>query len=555
MDEKRNKNKQRGIKLVISFIIAFSIMFMYLVCGPVEVYAYNSIDFDFLLKDFLGFFIFISIVISIVYGVITIFLPLKLYNILSIFLASFNVVSYIQYIFLNIRVANEDGTMVSWDERTGYIIGLTIVWVIIFVIVACVLTRLKNNRYKFLAIISIFLIVIQGTALISNLVRIHNTGKVISNYRIDGKDQFCVADGNNIIVIVLDTLGNGSYEKAKEKDPHIDDFLNDFTYYNNYDSLYFPTNPSLTHMFTGYEPDTKDSRYQWAQRAWMSERCVRFWEKLHNNGYTCNEYTYEPEYTFGSTDFLNGKIDNVINVSPRTNYRLMMPMMIKYSAFRYSPYALKPNLEVNISHFRGAVEYTLKEPCVELNHEFREKTINKGITIRDDWENALIIQHLRGIHGLTPQDPKEGLTKEERIYTSMGAVEEYLNQLKSVGKYDDSVIIITADHGTGEADDVQSIFFIKRAGETHDSIIINSSPISSDDFQATILSLIGENYEEYGTTIDDWCEGDKRERITYITGDNKNPGIMGYKYFSNRQELEETYEDGYDVRYPSNEWN
>lgn len=554
MSDKKSKNKQRGKKLVISFIIAFSISFMYLICGPVEVYAYNSLDFDFLLKDFLGVFIFISIISSIIYAVITVFLPLKIFNFFSILLVSFNVVSYTQYMFLNIKVANEDGTMVSWNERTEYIIGLTIVWIVIFGLVAYFLLRV-NNRYIYLITISIFLIVIQGTALISNLVRIHNTGKVISNYRIDGKNQFCVADGNNIIVIILDTLGNGSYEKTKEKDPHIDDFLNDFTYYNNYDSLYFPTNPSLTHMFTGYEPDTKDSRYQWAQRAWMSDRCVRFWEILHNNGYTCNEYTFEPEYTFGSTDFLIGKIDNVINVSPKTNYRLMMPMMMKYSAFRYSPYALKPYLEVDISHFRGAVEYTLKEPCVELNHEFCEKIITKGITVREDWENAFIIQHLRGMHGLSPQDPKEGLTNEERIYTSMEAVEEYLNQLKSVGKYDDSVIIITADHGTGKADDIQSIFFIKRAMETHDDIIYNSSPICSDDFQATILSLIGENYEEYGTSIDDWKEGEIRERITYYTKDKDKPGIMGYMYYSDRQELEETYKDGYDVMNPSSEWN
>ena len=112
--------------------------------------------------------------------------------------------------------------------------------------------------------------------------------------------------------------------------------------------------------------------------------------------------------------------------------------------------------------------------------------------------------------------------------------------------YNSSTIIITADHGSWNDGDPQPIYFIKKCNEIHDKMQINSAPISADDFQATILALINQNYSEYGTSIFDWSEGDQRERSVYMRVNNPDlPDIQGssfnayygFNYSTNKDEL------------------
>ena len=56
-------------------------------------------------------------------------------------------------------------------------------------------------------------------------------------------------------------------------------------------------------------------------------------------------------------------------------------------------------------------------------------------------------------------------------------MEEYINQLKQLGVYDDATIIITADHG--RASDSQVIFYIKEAGDEHEITPVTNAPFCS----------------------------------------------------------------------------
>ena len=76
---------------------------------------------------------------------------------------------------------------------------------------------------------------------------------------------------------------------------------------------------------------------------------------------------------------------------------------------------------------------------------------------------------------------------EETSYGTMRLIEDYLERLKAIDKYDDSTVIIVADHGFYDTD---SIFYIKRKNEHHDAISVNSDKISHDDFQDIVLNEI-----------------------------------------------------------------
>ena len=109
----------------------------------------------------------------------------------------------------------------------------------------------------------------------------------------------------------------------------------------------------------------------------------------------------------------------------------------------------------------------MKDHIAHENFDFDLGLRQKGLSL-DKNSNYFIVQHLQGTHLFTTDEfgyNKEDATLEETAKGCMVVMEEYINQLKQLGVYDDATIIITADHG--RASDSQVIFYIKEAGDEH----------------------------------------------------------------------------------------
>ena len=65
-------------------------------------------------------------------------------------------------------------------------------------------------------------------------------------------------------------------------------------------------------------------------------------------------------------------------------------------------------------------------------------------------------------------------------------------QLKKLGKYDSSTIIILADHGDGDFA-LAPIFMIKHKGESHETMRINKEPFEYCEFNYLIKSIVNNN--------------------------------------------------------------
>ena len=103
----------------------------------------------------------------------------------------------------------------------------------------------------------------------------------------------------------------------------------------------------------------------------------------------------------------------------------------------------------------------------------------------------------------------------------------YIEQLKKLGAYDNSTIIITSDHGT--IDRPQMIFFIKEKNETHKMMQETSAPITLNELVPTIVESLGKDYSEFGSSIHDFNDGELRERTVYIRDfDESKPPVPCY---------------------------
>lgn len=555
-------------KLKTTLVILALPMISYGFLGPLEIFFGNEKDFNFWYTDFFGIFVLLSLAVWIVGSLLIALFPAKIQKIMNALILGVGLASYLQNMFMNIKLSEDDGSPMRWETLGNFPTINLLVWIaiLVIVIVACVLLKKKWDMVSMAA--AGFLSAVQLVAVVSLLLTSIGARNDSGDLQMSGRDQMKVASEENIIVFVLDTYGTTQLEKALEQYPDMLDGLHDFTYYNNADCRYYCTFPSMTHMLTGNEFDFEAELSQdWMSESWQTERAVQFYETLHKEGYVCNLYSAETGYVYGDLANLTGKFDNVNHMTPIVNQKQLVKLMAKMSIYRYVPYVMKPRFEVLTMQFGEVVFFEGDVASVDNNGEFYQKLINERLQIQESEDNALIIQHLFGTHKPYTIDENAMLVEEAEINQTVHGLsviwDEYLAQLQELGVYDDATIIITADHGSWHGSDPQPIFFIKQSGETHEEMQVNTAPISLADFQATIMQVVGQDSSAYGTSIFEWEPGESRERSVYmrITDDDypEVPGssfnvYYGYTYTTDKTELNERIAAGPDEILPATPW-
>ena len=214
------------------------------------------------------------------------------------------------------------------------------------------------------------------------------------------------------------------------------------------------------------------------------------------------------------------------------------------AAYRYLPLCLKRFVSPSATF--GTEEVVMKMGRKHGNHDFLEAI---DLKLRDDNKNMFIVQHIEGLHRYT--DTPENETQE-----CLDILTKYFDQLKELGKYDDSFIIVTADHGWHYERDNMPIWYMKRPGETAECIRYCSSPITIADFAATCLDEMGlsEDGDEelFGRPISQIPEDEQRERLVFQRdyfvyvgnidwkrySDKDHAGaLLGYYYIGTKEDL------------------
>ncbi|MDE6749174.1 MAG: hypothetical protein K2K21_08970 [Lachnospiraceae bacterium] len=495
------------------------------------------------------------------------FLPDKLHRVLLSVIFGISIAGYIQVMFLNKNLdllgLNPEGYKITPAQS---IINL-VIWIVIILAVIILALWKKDIWKKLIQYLSVFLLCIQMIALISLIVTADENAYHYpeGRWQLSSEDQYVVSADKNVIVLILDWFSNQYLEPLQTAYPGSTDFLHDFTYYSNMDCTYYGTYPSIAHMLTGNEVNTSLKVSDWCTQIWEDDKTVRFYNELHDNNYVANLYTPYANILCGanSTQILEGRLSNVIYTTDKIDifYKLLFKTMFKMSAYRMFPEVVKPCFYTNMEEYLGIVSIKGND-MRHLNYDFYSDLLEKGLHT-DKKSNYFIVQHLMGPHELTTDEfgaHKENATREETTKGCMVIVEEYLNQLKELGVYDDAAIIITSDHGG--RNDPQVIFYIKKPGETHEVTPITDVQVSFNEFLPTIAELAGLDYTQYGQSIHDFDEDTERERTVWIreldsdyptipcyTGDKDgNSNVYyGYTYTGNFEDLLRKLEEAPDM--------
>ena len=120
--------------------------------------------------------------------------------------------------------------------------------------------------------------------------------------------------------------------------------------------------------------------------------------------------------------------------------------------------------------------------------------------IKTQKNNYFQFLHIEGGHYPWDIDkdfnPKSPATYDDKISSSITVVEKYLDRIKKSGQYDNTAIIILADHGHNYDDYASSkgrqnpILYIKGVNETHDEMQISNKKVSFADLNDIYKDLL-----------------------------------------------------------------
>ncbi len=551
-------------KFLFAFLCVFLPAFMLFIFGPAEIFFANETEFEFVYGDFAGYLALLAVGGSALLGLVLMFLPEKIKRLVSGIIFGLSLAGYVQVMFLNKQLdllgLNPEGYKV---EITTQIMN-AIIWLIILVAVVGIVLWKHKFWKQIVGYGSAFLIAIQLTALFS-LVLTAGEGAYEypkGTWHLSGEEQYTVSGKDNVIVIVLDYYSNLDHQQVDAKYPGFTEFMNDFTYYNNTDCNYYGTFPSIAHMLTGKSVDPTILVNEWCRRSWTDETTKEFYDILKANDYKINVYTPDLHYLLGtnSAELLKDTFSNVTNETQTVDvhYKLLWKTISKMAAYRMAPEALKTCFYTNGSEYTEIIKY-VEDNIEHGNYDFYGELLSQGL-VKDESSNYFTYIHLEGPHNyLTGEDGhyKLNATMEETIKGCMVVVEEYLEQLKELGVYDDATIIVTSDHG--DTEDSQVIMYVKQPGEAHEKMQVTNAPISLAELRATIIDILGEDYSQFGPSFFDFSENEMRERTVWVRTTDMDYSIIdnyaedrigyanvyyGYTYTGGLEELLEQVEEG-----------
>ncbi len=424
---------------------------------------------------------------------------------------------YVQSNFLNPDLPELNGAQVDWSQFVLSSVISVAVWLVLLIGLQGFAAWKRDIIVKISKYTAYFLSAVQ---LVSLVVLILTTPKSsASNVVLTKEDQFTVGNNDNVIVFVLDSMGGEYLEENINKHADLKESLTDFTFFRNAVSGGAYTAVGMPVLLTGIEFDPSYQNYEnYLQEAWAD---TRIYEELNALGYDIRILT-DGRYMANVSDTIINNAYAIGDTFYIEDYLEFAKDFYKFVGIYTMPQILKPYFWMYTEEVTSAITATGEEDRKVSDSEdiaggkiykfddvqFYQDLMENGLEAK--YDSVYRIYHLFGPHAPFTMNENienvgEGNTTEEaQLLGSMKIVNAYIEELQELGLYEDSTIIITADHGRAGADGIQQnpALLIKQPGEKHD-LEYNNAPVHFRNVVATVAKAVMEDYHSYGPSIYD----------------------------------------------------
>ncbi len=524
-----------SVRLITAICAAAAFVFTFFVFGPFELYISNMSFFAFSCKYLVPPVVIAGSILAVAITGILILLKGKIFNYAVSVVFSVTLAGYIQGNFLNIDHGTLDGSEIVWQNFKIPAMLNLLFWAVIIVIPIALQFFSRKIWKSAVRIVSVILIGAQTTALISLLATVKFTN--VSDDGFLTKDSiYEVAPEKNVIFFLLDRFDKRYADIQFQKYPELKELFDGFTYYENFTGSYSRTCPSVTYFLTGVKCDYTIPMHDYFKKAWSEGT---FLSDIKNAGFETKIYS-EVTYIMEKSEYGKEEVSNIGSPTHSADPMKILSAMYGLSAYRYAPEMMKPYYHI----YTGDISYGFIYGGAESRNNiystddilFRKEMDEKGVSVKEDSHGSFIFYHLLGAHDPFRMDencqPMQGMEYSEtgrhkQIRGNLDTIFTYIEELKKLGVYDDTTIIISADHArTGYMTELDGervlALFVKPAGADCSKPMKRShKQITQDNLRASIVSYFGLDSSAYGRTIEDIGEDEEVVRYFWMNGSNE----------------------------------
>lgn len=518
--EVKGNAPRRISDILYALFTVFFFVYLIFVYAPIEIYVHNIHEFWFdiyiMIRSIVPVFFVIMAVLMVIAYLLHRYSRRAFLAFGAVFFA-LAVIHWIQGGMLVYHMPPMDGTTPVWSEYIGDMIisGLLIIAVVSAVILGF---RFMQERMKYLMILI--------SAVVSAVLVFSTASLPFTTNVLDRKLHYIVSDNRNMelgkknfVIFLLDAVDSRIVQKQLAEDPeYYAENFKDFMYYPDTAGTYAFTQEAVPFIINGKWFENQEDFHDFQTTAMRESPLLSGMEKDH---WQIDYYDHDLMYITLEEDM--GRYRNVYHYDAEFKSSLGYTLtQLKLTMFKYGPFFIKPLTGFTPDDFLA--ERNIPEGMIPNNFNFSdirlyEQLKNEGFRVDPSVENNFKFYHLDGAH--VPFEYDEDLniiptgtgTYDVDVKVSMKVAAEFVKQLRETDVYDDTVVIILADHGYNYADEGypgrgNPLLMVKGFNEHHD-FKVSKAPISFADLQDTYARLLE------GKTGDEqfaWKEGDERIR-------------------------------------------
>lgn len=522
---------------------------------PLEVYLGNYSEFTFAWQTVWPVMLAVSLLAVAAFTLLECLLPEKIRNFLLLASISFGICVYAQSMFMNGQLQELTGENIFFTQKT--VVVNAAIWLLIFctVFALVALVGKKSGRVKqneILIILSAAMIVIQLSGFISSYVQILQDRSAKDQY-LSTEGEFDLSAGDNVVYFILDTCDKEYVDEAMAEDPDLFDEFTGFVSYTNAVAAYSRTYPALPYLLT-HEKCYFDVPYrEYIEDAFKNSDYLR---SVDASGADIRLYTSLDYFSEDACRLLdNASAYDSANIGV-VSVPGLIKAMLRMGGYKEMPYLLKPVFSYTIDPINRNVLQSPPQDYFTLTNndfEYYERLKEKGITVNSSIPSAFRLYHLFGPHpGCYMNADAQydaNASQTEAFRGDIKIISEYIEELKALGIYDNTTIVVTADHGNqNESDDfmlhkpVCCIMLVKEAGaDSSKAIQFSDAPVSHENLFSVVLNGVKANAAQYPPAVYDVSEDSAGERYYYYTAQSSweagEVALREYKIIGNANDF------------------
>jgi hypothetical protein len=534
--------KKNSLILAVSSFISLTIGFF----GPSHISLTNQSEFSYAYTDIIFLLLAVTLIL-LLFFLLLLFLiqKIKLKAVRENFLVlifSIGFLFWVQGSFLVHNFGLFDGKLIDWSKMGKYMQIDNIVWISVLFLFLLFSSRLVKKIKN----ISYFLILFQLIYLVYTGVT-YKSVFWFNKFEVNEKNEFTFSKKKNVIIILVDTFQASIFQEILSGYPGYADFFDGFTFYRNSVGGFPFTQPSVPLILTGTPYDNSVPFLTFIKDKYTNHSIPKV---LKNNNFISEVYPMISNSVYLDKDI----VDNLMQKNLLSSYKKVLTELatiFDLTLFRYTPQPIK-NFVYNNQKWRlrsiasnysrtGGVAISSK---INRDVILTQRMLKEGSVDYED--NVFKFFHFNGVHSpltlnenLKPEAMSENrLNYKRQSIAILKLLKSFLDKLKALQIYDNSLIFIVGDHGFGpiginnpENNEVISdpnfyqrdLFqgaalplMLVKPFNSKGKLITSKVPVATSDIPKTIFSELGIDNKFQGESILKLSESAVRERFFHL---------------------------------------